>query len=121
MKKKVVFFVFSLESGGIENYLLRFLTYYQEEISATVYCKSGKTGVLEENFKALGAKIIPFKIGYFSGIKPIQKELQQHSYEAVVDFTNNFAAVPLWAAKKTGIPKRIAWYRSGNVSFKQTP
>lgn len=121
MKKKIAFFTYSLEAGGIENYLLRFLIYYQDQISATVYCKSGKTGVLDKDFRAIDVKVIPFKIGYLSCLKPIKKELQKHSYAVVVDFTNNFAAIPLLAAKKINIQKRIVWYRSGTVSFRRTP
>lgn len=120
MKKNIAFFVFSLEAGGIERYLLRFLTHYQDKINATVYCKSGKTGVLEGEFRDIGVNIKCFKVGYFDGIKELKKEIKENNFEAVVDFTNNFAAFPLLAAKRVGVKKRIVWYRSAGVSFKKT-
>src|SRR5690554_4275702 len=106
MKKNIAFFVFSLEAGGIERYLLRFLTHYQTQINATVYCKSGKMGVLEEDFRNIGVKIKPFKMGYFSSLKPLKKEIKKKEFEAIVDFTNNFAAFPLLVAKQLGIKNR---------------
>lgn len=121
MKKNVAFLVFSLEAGGIERYLLRFLTHYQNKINATVYCKSGKTGILEDEFRDIGVKIKPFKVGYFNGLKSLKKEIKENNFEAVVDFTNNFAAFPLLAAKQVGVKKRIVWYRNANVKFEKTP
>ncbi|HUH52333.1 MAG TPA: glycosyltransferase [Flavobacterium sp.] len=120
MSKNIAFFVFSLEAGGIEKYLLRFLTHYQTEINATVYCKSGKTGILEEDFRQIGAEIVPFKLGYFNNLKPLKKVFKENNFEAVVDFTNNFAAFPLLAAKDNGIKTRVAWYRNADVKFKKT-
>lgn len=120
MSKNIAFFVNSLEAGGIEKYLLRFLTHYQTEINATVYCKSGKTGVLEDEFRDIGVKIKPFKVGYFNGLKSLKKEIKENNFEAVVDFTNNFAAFPLLAAKQVGVKKRIVWYRNADVKFKKT-
>src|SRR5690554_106035 len=121
MKKNVAFLVFSLEAGGIERYLLRFLTHYQNKINATVYCKSGKTGILEDEFRDIGVKIKPFKVGYFNGLKSLKKEIKENNFEAVVDFTNNFAAFPLLAAKQVGVKKRIVWYRNADVKFEKTP
>lgn len=123
MKKNIAFFVFSLEAGGIEKYLLRFLTYFQDKIDATVYCKSGRTGALDEEYRHVGAKIKTFKIGNFNfqNLKALKKELINNEFEAVVDFTNNFAALPLLAAKQAGIQKRIVWYRNADVKFKKTP
>jgi len=121
MKKNIAFFVFSLEAGGIERYLLRFLTHYQAEINATVYCKSGKIGVLKNNFLDIGVKIKTFKIGYISGLESITKEIKENNFETVVDFSNNFAAIPLLAAKMAGVNNRIVWYRNADVKFKKTP
>ena len=123
MKKNVAFLVFSLETGGIERYLLRFLTHFQYEINATVYCKSGKTGVLEDEYRKIGAKVKPFPIGNFGflNLKALKKECVRNDFEAVVDFTNNFAAFTLLSAKHTGIKKRIVWYRNTDVKFKKTP
>ena len=64
--KKTCFFITSLESGGTEKYLLRFLEHYKDEINATLICKSGKLGVLERNFRNTNSRIIPIKTGYLN-------------------------------------------------------
>ncbi|MFV8280291.1 glycosyltransferase [Christiangramia marina] len=121
--KKVAFLVTGLNSGGLENYLLRFLTFYKEEISATVICKGGYIGDLETNFKELGAKIISVEIGYFDPAKfyELYQILMTGEFESVCDFTGNFAAIPLYLAKLAGIKKRIAFHRGSNNRYKETP
>lgn len=122
-KKKIAFFVSGVNAGGIENYLLRFITYYKEQIDATVYCKSGKTGDLEEEYLAVGAKLVKFKIGYYNPkdwIK-LKSELQQQKYDAIVDFTGNFSAIPLLVSKLVDISKRIVWYRNAADKFSKSP
>lgn len=121
--KKVAFLVTGLNSGGLENYLLRFLTFYKEEIDATVICKGGYVGDLENNFKELGVNIIPIKIGYFNPIKfyKLYQILKNGEFESVCDFTGNFAAVPLYLASLAGINKRVAFHRGSNNRFKETP
>src|SRR5690606_22530593 len=98
---KVAFFVVGLNSGGIENYLLRFLKHYKEEIEPTVYCKAGWIGELEQEYKNEGINVKKFKVSYFNllDIKKIKKELEFQHFNAVVDFTGNFSAFPIYAAK----------------------
>lgn len=121
-RKKVAFFVAGLNTGGIENYLLRFLTFYKESIEATVYCKSGNTGDLENEYRAIGVNVVKFKIGYISlkDVAKLIKELARQNYDGVVDFTGNFAAIPLKVAKSVGIEKRIVWYRNADDKFKKS-
>ena len=122
MKIKVAVLVVGLNAGGIENYLLRFLIFYKRKINATVYCKSGKTGELEEEYLRAGILIKKFPLGHFNPIQYInlKKELQKGSYHAIVDFTGNFAGLTLRFAKKAGIKKRIVWYRNADDKFKKT-
>jgi len=121
--KKVAFLVTGLNSGGLENYLLRFLRFYNEEIDATVVCKGGYVGDLKEDFETLGAKIISIEIGYFNPVKfhQLYQILERGEFESVCDFTGNFAAVPLYLANLAGINKRIAFHRGSNNRFKETP
>jgi hypothetical protein len=52
-KINIVFFIHSLDSGGIENYLLRFLQYKHASFNQVyVYCKSGHAGQLESDYLA---------------------------------------------------------------------
>ena len=45
IKMKTLFLITTLDQGGIETYLLRYLEYYQEH-EAIVICKSGGFGEL---------------------------------------------------------------------------
>lgn len=119
MKIKVGFFVSSINAGGIENYLLRFLTFYKDTIEATVYCKSGRLGELEAEYRNIGVKLIPFKIGYFNPVHLLKlfKEVKANQYDAVVDFTGNFAAFPLAISWIVNIKRRIVWYRNSDDKF----
>lgn len=121
MKVKAAFFVVGLNSGGIENYLLRFLKHYKNEINPTVYCKSGKIGELEEEFSNEGIRVKKFKIGFFNpkDILNLNQELRKEKYEAVVDFTGNFSAFTMMSAKNAGVKKRITWYRNADDKFKK--
>lgn len=122
LKKKCAFLVEALDSGGIENYLLRFLTHYKNEIDATVYCKAGYIGDLKEQYLAQNIKIKTFPIGFFSlkRFKNLKEELIREKYDSICDFTGNFAAIPLYMAKKAGMDKRIVFYRSSSNRFKET-
>lgn len=121
--KKVVFLVTGLNSGGLENYLLRFITFYKGDLQATVICKGGYFGDLKKDFDDIGAKIIPLKIGYFNPVKFYQlyKVLKRGDFDSVCDFSGNFATVPLYLANLAGIKKRIAFHRGSNNRFKETP
>jgi glycosyltransferase involved in cell wall biosynthesis len=120
--KKVCFFLTSLDSGGTEKYLLRFLEYSQNNINATIICKSGKLGSLEQDFKKVKANIIPLKTGYFklfSWIK-IYKILKKSPFNSVVDLTGNFGGIPMMVSLFAGIKKRITFYRYSSNQFKET-
>lgn len=120
--KKIVFFVATLNAGGLENYLLRFLTKY-DSIDAIVICKTGRGGALEERYvKRLGQDgVIKLKISYlnfFTWVK-LYFILKRIEPETVCDFTGNFAGIPLFIAYLLGVKKRIAQYRGSINRFKE--
>ncbi|SFF77177.1 Glycosyltransferase involved in cell wall bisynthesis [Salegentibacter agarivorans] len=121
--KKVAFLVTGLNAGGLENYLLRFISFYKDNIQATVVCKGGYAGDLKNDFDELGANIIPIKIGYFNPLKfyLLYQIFTRGGFESVCDFTGNFATIPLYLARLSGIEKRIAFHRGSNNRFKETP
>lgn len=116
-KKKVLFFVQNLNSGGIENYLLRFLRKYGAVIDPIVICKSGKTGVLAEEYIKLGISVVPINFLSFKGFVKIFKLLGTN-VETVVDFTGNFSGSILFLAFLKGVKKRIVFYRGSANKFK---
>lgn len=119
---KIAFVVVSLESGGTENYLLRFLRYLLEEkpnLNITILCKGGKTGSLLEEYKKLGVTIDVFKLGYLSikNIKLFKSKLSKN-FDVVCDLTGNFAGISMLLAKLNNVPVRIAFYRASTNHFK---
>jgi len=121
--KKVAFFVNDLNSGGIENYLLRFLQYYDGKIIPIVICKSGEFGHLEEKYRAIDQiSLVKLKIGYldFKAYLNLFKYLKQLNPDTVVDFTGNFAGFPLLVSKSAKISNRIVFYRGATNHFKES-
>ncbi|MGO2733279.1 glycosyltransferase [Psychrobacter sp.] len=117
----IVFFVSSLDSGGIENYLLRFLKDNNSNFkNIYVYCKSGKGGQLENTYSEItNLTIIKKKLGYlnYKNIKSLNSFFIDHEISSVCDFTGNFSGLVLLVAHKSGIHKRVAFYRSSTNRF----
>lgn len=119
--KKVLFVVTTLDVGGIETYLLRFLSFTGYEIEATIFCKSGQGGELEEKYKKLGVNIIKYKFSYFpvSGAMKLYHLLKKEKFDTVCDFTGDFAGLPISLAKCAKINKRLSFYRGSQHRYKQ--
>jgi glycosyltransferase involved in cell wall biosynthesis len=118
-KIKVIFVVKALGSGGIENYLLRFIRYSNDFIEPYVLCKGGMESHLDEVYKKSGTSIIYLKIGYFPTVSWFRyvKLLRRSKFDAIVDFTGDFASLTLIGAYFASIKKRIVFYRSSRYSF----
>lgn len=118
--KKIAFCVLALNTGGIENYLLRFIKYSNKQYEATIICKSDVTGELEDEFKKLGVEIISVKTGYLNlfALWKLSKIFKKNRYDAICDFTGDFAAFILVAGRLADISKRITFYRNSQYTFK---
>ncbi|PKG88822.1 glycosyl transferase [Psychrobacter sp. Sarcosine-02u-2] len=119
----IVFFISNLDSGGIENYLLRYLKYQSHSFKEIyIYCKSGNGGELESEYLSIpNVHIVKNKIGYLN-LKPLFKLIvffKKNKIEAVCDFTGNFSGLVLMTAYVSCINKRIALYRSSSDRFKK--
>lgn len=106
-----------MEAGGTENYLLRFLSTLANDVEATIICKGGKTGTLENNYRKLGIKIKILKLGYLNLKNIITFKRLLKDYDAVCDLTGNFAGISMFLAKLNGIPKRVSFYRASSNHF----
>lgn len=119
--KKVVFFVTGLDSGGIENYLLRFLQYKATAFSkVVVYCKGGKGGQLEDDYlKIPNVSILKSKVSFLNPGDYLQliSYLRKERFDVMCDFTGNFAGLILLCAKKADINNRIVFYRGATDHF----
>lgn len=122
--KKIVFFVTGLDSGGLENYLLRFLQYKASEFSEVfVFCKGGKGGQLEEEYlKIQNLKIVKQKVSFFNILDylKIQKFIKKNEIDVVCDFTGNFAGLVLFVAKLSKVKNRVVFYRGASDHFNQS-
>ena len=121
--KKVLFVVTTLDVGGIETYLLRFLDFAGQEVEAMIFCKSGKGGALEEKYKNLNVEIIKYKLRYFPVLGSIKLYglLKKEKFNTVCDFTGDFAGLPLSLARFANVPNRLSFYRGSMRRFKQDP
>lgn len=126
MKKtsSIVFFTTSLDSGGLENYLLRFLEHKASAFNqVVVFCKGGKGGQLESKYLSIpNVEIHVKKISFFNPLDYlyIYQFLKKNRVDIVCDFTGNFAGLVLFTANKRGIKKRVAFYRGSDNHFQES-
>lgn len=120
--KKILFITSTLEVGGIETYLLRFLRSNSILFNSTVLCKSGKSGILESEYIKTNTNIITFKLGYFS-LKEywnLYNYLKHEKFDTLCDFTGDFAGLVLFISKLAGVKNRLVFYRGSEYQFKIT-
>lgn len=120
---KTVFLLPSLESGGIQTYVLRFLRWEESYLKVTIIVRESKMGDLYPEYRALNVPIFYFKLGYLNPYTwwKFFRFLNQESFDVICDFNSNFAGIPIWLAKMAKIQKRITFYRQGKNHFTPTP
>lgn len=121
---KIIFFITGLDSGGLENYLLRFLQYKATSFSEVVVCcKGGKGGQLEDDYLAIpNVKIIKNRISFFNPAHYIKltSYLKKQNFDTICDFTGNFAGIILLCGSCAKISKRVVFYRGSSNHFRET-
>ena len=119
---KICFLIPSLNAGGIETYLLRFLQQIDNEISTVVIIKSDEKGDLFHEYLKTGTKITHKKIGYLNLIAWLRlyKFFKFERFTAICDMGANFAGIPLTIARCAKIKKRVAFYRQSSHHFSTT-
>ena len=125
---KVVFLLNRLDSGGLENYLLRFLTYCFNRdlgLDVTIICKgeaSGMKDVLAPKFIALDVAIEYIPISHLSLKNHLQlyKYLKEKKFNVLCDFGGYLSGVVMLLAFSLRINIRIAAYRESRFQFKPT-
>lgn len=118
--KKLIFIITTLDSGGIENYLLRFLRHYDGDFEIYIVCKKSCDGELKTDYTDL--KNIHFYEGSLSYLNPIlfflfTRYIASIKPDAICDFTGNFSGITLLLARIAGVKKRIAFYRGSTDHF----
>jgi glycosyltransferase involved in cell wall biosynthesis len=119
---KVVFVIPSLDSGGIENYLLRFLQFAKSEVTPIVVVRNYNKGVLYDAYLELCSEVYFAPIGVLNPKKKRQFYKLLCSFEAthVVDFNANFAGWTMLLARLARYKNRITFYRQGKDHFKKS-
>ncbi len=120
--KKILLIVTRLDVGGIENYLLRFLTYKNHNFEATVLSKSGQEGMLDSVYISHNISIKQLKLSYFSlfDYLDLYKYIRCMKFDTVCDFTGDFSGIVLLIARLAKIKKRLVFYRNSDYKFKKT-
>ena len=121
-KKNIIFFLSSLDNGGLENYLLRFLKVYHYKFDAIyIWCKKNKGGILEDEYLLLpNIKIIEYSLGHFNifRYKKLKSFIRKNKINVVCDFTGSFAGIIMLVSKQEGVKERVVFYRNSRDKFK---
>lgn len=116
---KTLFLLQSLEQGGAETYLVRFLEYTRLQ-GAYVLCKSGRGGALEERFRHVATVVLGQKLSLYNPLDYVRfvRYLKAEQFDTVCDLQGNFAGWTLLCARLAHIKSRIAFYRQSRNQFR---
>ena len=119
---KNLFLVTRLSQGGLETYLLRFLRHASRGDANFVFCRGGASGTLLNDFCTLGTRVLGWRTGYLDlfAYWRFFRFLRREKFNAICDFSGNFAALTLFCAKLAGVKIRIAQYRGAEDHFRST-
>ena len=117
--KRVCFLIYNLEPGGLQQYLLRLIIFSKGKMDATLIVKSGKGGILLDNFLALNVHVININVGWANifGWWKVFSIFRKNRFHSVCDMTGNFGGLYLFLANLAGINKRVAKYGLSSNHF----
>ena len=110
---RVLHVVENLNSGSVENWLARMLSYARKrgvDVDWTFYCAVGQSGAKDEVVRALGATVIhsPVPIGKkWAFVNALRAELRRGKYDVLHCHHDLVSAVYLMSAVGLPISKRI--------------
>ena len=97
--------------GGVEAVVMNYYRHIdRNKIQFDFICDSDSTDIPYDEIKKLGGRVIlvpPYQ-QIFKYIKELKKVFQENGYQIVHSHINTLSVFPLYAAKKSGIPVRIA-------------
>jgi glycosyltransferase involved in cell wall biosynthesis len=112
-----------MDAGGIENYLLRFLQFNNNDNwSCTVIVRNARTGDLTKEYEELNIRLRYQGVGYANPLKwyRLYRHFKKESYDTICDFNGNFGGIPMLVGKLAGVTNRITFYRRSSRAYKQT-
>ena len=120
MKKKILYILGTLNAGGTENYVLRFINYCgNQEFEWHVLSLEEKKSDLDDQFLKAGCNIIYQSISYFNPVKfwKFYRLVKREKFDTVCTFNGNFGGIPQTIARIAGVQKRIVWHRRSSNAF----
>ena len=97
--------------GGVEAVVMNYYRHInREKIQFDFICDSDSTNIPYEEIESLGGRVIlipPYQ-KTFKYHKELKKTLIENEYKIVHSHINTLSIFPLYAAKKAGVPVRIA-------------
>ena len=97
--------------GGVEAVVMNYYRHIdRNKIQFDFICDCDSTDIPYDEIKELGGRVIlvpPYQ-QIFKYIKELKKVFQENGYQIVHSHINTLSVFPLYAAKKSGIPVRIA-------------
>lgn len=119
--KKVLFILPSLNSGGAENYALRFINHNKDYFDFHVLSVVLEKGDLQNEFNEINIPVHYKSIGYFNFKKAVIffKFLRQNQFDTICGFNGNFDGLPITIAKLVGVKNKISFYRRSTNAFEK--
>jgi len=117
---KTLFLIPTVDSGGIETYLLRFLKTHKSQMDVTILVRTYNSGDLYNEYKALDVPLLFMPLGYLNIGRwwNYYSFYKRNGFDTICDFNANMAGIPVWLAYLAGIKNRITFYRQGKDHFR---
>lgn len=97
--------------GGVEAVIMNYYRHIdRDKVQFDLICDNDSTDIPYEEIEKLGGKVIlipPYQ-KVFKYIKELKRVLKEGEYKIVHSHINTLSVFPLYAAKKAGVPVRIA-------------
>jgi len=113
MSQRVLHIVENLNRGAVENWLLRMLRHARErgiDVDWTFYCVVGRSGAIEGDARALGARVIHSPVPIVKKaefVRALRAELRRGDYDVLHCHHDLVSAIYLLAALGMPIRRRI--------------
>lgn len=119
---KVLIVIPTTNSGGAENYTLRFIKWHKSgNYDWHLLSPFLTPGALDASFKELGCHVTYHRLGYGSPkyIWWFLKWAREKKFDSIVTLTGTFGGLPIFLARIVGVPIRIGWHRRSTNAFKE--
>lgn len=101
-----------LDVGGAELRTLELYRGIHDEVDFAFVVLTGEEGVLDESFRALGAQIYPLRLRSAGFIYRYVSLLRRENPDIIQSHVATFSGALLLLARLSGIPRRVAHFRS---------